>query len=269
MLSICFILISALLTALLAVGAALALWKCLLIFVGIFLLLNILYIGWAFSTCLRVKDIEKPIEKDDSVCRRAAVSVFGLVCSYLGMDITVRGAEKLPEDRRFLLVCNHRSAFDPIVIMNRLKKHQVSCIAKPSVMKLPFIGRIAYGIGCLGIDRDNDRNALKTILTAANYLKKDVCSICIFPEGTRSKTGEMIPFQAGSFKIAQRANAPVAVVAIKGSDLVAKNAPFRRSSVLLDIIELIPADKVKAMNTQELAEYSQRLIAESLSEVGA
>ena len=230
----------------------------------IFVLVNIVYILCAFSTSLLVKDIEKPVEKDIPLCRFAAVSVFGLLISYLGLRVSVRGMEKLPKDGRFLLVCNHRSGFDPVVLMNRLKDYQLSCIAKPSVMKLPFIGRIAYGIGCLSIDRDNDRNALKTILTAANYLKKDVCNICIFPEGTRSRTGEMLPFQAGSFKIAQRANAPVAVVSIRGTEQVTKNVPFRRTEVVVDIIELIDAEKVKATGTQELAEYSQKLIAESL-----
>ena len=230
----------------------------------LFLLEIILYVLWAFSTSLLVKDTDKPIEKEIPICRFAAVSVFGLLCSLLGLSVTVRGLEKLPEGERFLLVCNHRSGFDPVVLMNRLYKYQLSCIAKPSVMALPFIGKVAYGVGCLGIDRENDRNALKTILTAANYLKKDVCNICIFPEGTRSRTGEMLPFQAGSFKIAQRANAPVAVVSISGTEKVTKNLPFRRTKVSVDIIELIPADKVKAMGTQDLAEYSQGLIAKSL-----
>jgi len=233
------------------------------IFIGV----NILYILWAFSTCLLVQDMEKPIERELPVCRTAAANVFRLVSCYMGLKVEIRGMEKLPRDSRFLLVCNHRSGFDPIVLMDRLRSYQLSCIAKPSVMNLPVIGKVAYGIGCLGIDRDNDRNALKTILTAANYLKKDVCNICIFPEGTRSRTGNMIPFQAGSFKIAQRANAPVAVVSIRGTEQVMKNFPLRRTAVVVDIIELIDAEKVKATGTQELAEYSQKLIAASLEGV--
>ena len=233
----------------------------------IFLGVNIVFILLAFSTCLLVKDLEKPIEKEIPICRKAAVNVFRLLSVYMGLKVQMRGLEKLPEDGRFLLVCNHRSGFDPIVLMDKLEKYQLSCIAKPSVMNLPIIGKIAYGVGCLSIDRDNDRNALKTILTAANYLKKDVCNICIFPEGTRSRSGKMLPFQAGSFKIAQRANAPVAVVSIRGTELITKNFPLRRTEVVVDIIELIDAEKVKATGTQELAEYSQKLIAESIGEV--
>ena len=260
-------LIISLAAAIVAFVSGLAIWQAVLIFVGCYLAVNIVYIAWAFSTSRLVKDLEKPIEKEIPVCRFAAVSVFGLLCSYMGLRVRVTGEELLPRDEKFLLVCNHRSGFDPIVLMDRLRSYQLSCIAKPSVMNLPVIGKVAYGIGCLGIDRDNDRNALKTILTAANYLKKDVCNICIFPEGTRSRTGNMIPFQAGSFKIAQRANAPVAVVSIRGTEQVMKNFPLRRTAVVVDIIELIDAEKVKATGTQELAEYSQKLIAASLEGV--
>ena len=258
-----FVVIALLIGTVICAGSF-AFWKIFLTVLAVFLLENILYILWAFSTSLLVKDTDKPIEKEIPVCRFAAVSVFSLVISYLGLKVTVHGMEKLPKEGRFLLVCNHRSGFDPVVLMNRLYKYQLSCIAKPSVMDLPCIGKVAYGIGCLSIDRENDRNALKTILTAANYLKQDVCNICIFPEGTRSRSGEMLPFQAGSFKIAQRANAPVAVVSIRGTEQIMKNVPLRRTEVVVDIIELIDAERVKASNTQELAEYSQRLIAESL-----
>lgn len=245
-----------------------AFWKIFLTALAIFLLENILYIFAAFMTSLLVKDTEKPIEKEIPVCRFAAISVFGLLCSYLGLKVEVRGMEKLPEQGRFLLVCNHRSGFDPIVLMHRLYKRQLSCIAKPSVMALPFIGKVAYGVGCLGIDRENDRNALKTILTAANYLKKDVCNICIFPEGTRSRTGEMLPFHAGSFKIAQRAGAELVIAAIKGSGSITKNFPLRRTKVELEIIETLPCEKLKSMSTQELADYSAAVIAGRLEGVG-
>ena len=266
---IVILLFVALLAAAMGFMAGFALWQAALLFVGAFVLANVLYILWAFSTSLLVKDIEKPIEKEIPICRFAAISVFGLLSAYVRLKVNMRGMEKLPESGRFLLVCNHRSGFDPVVLMRALNKYQLSCIAKPSIMNLPFIGKIAYGIGCLSIDRENDRNALKTILTAANYLKKDVCSICIFPEGTRSRSGKMLPFHAGSFKIAQRANVPVVVASLRGTEQVTKNAPFRASKVELEIIQLIDAEKVKAMNTQELADYSQQLIAANVGEVQA
>ena len=262
-------LIISLAAALVAFVSGLAIWQAVLIFVGCYLAVNILYIAWAFSTSRLVKDLEKPIEKEIPVCRFAAVSVFGLLCSYMGLRVRVTGEELLPRDEKFLLVCNHRSGFDPVVIMRELREHKVSFIAKPSVMALPFIGKVAYGVGCLAIDRENDRNALKTIITAANYLKKGVCNMSVFPEGTRSRTGEMLPFHAGSFKIAQRGGSALVIASMAGTENIMKNVPLRKTDVHLRILEVLPADKVKAMSTQELADYSSRLIAASLEEVKA
>lgn len=262
-------LIISLAAAVVAFVSGLAIWQAVLIFVGCYLAVNIIYIAWAFSTSRLVKDLEKPIEKEIPVCRFAAVSVFGLLCSYMGLRVRVTGEELLPRDEKFLLVCNHRSGFDPVVIMRELKEHKVSFIAKPSVMALPFIGKVAYGVGCLAIDRENDRNALKTIITAANYLKKGVCNMSVFPEGTRSRTGEMLPFHAGSFKIAQRGGSALVIASMAGTENIMKNVPLRKTDVHLRILEVVPADKVKAMSTQELADYSSRLIAASLEEVKA
>lgn len=260
------LLIISLAAAIIGSVAGLGLWQALLLFVVSFLLANIIYALLAFSTCLLVKDMEKPIEKEIPACRLAAVSAFGYVCGYLGVRAKTVGQELLPQDDKYLVVCNHRSGFDPVVMMYQLRRHKVSFIAKPPIMKLPVIGRVAYGIGCLAIDRENDRNALKTILTAANYLKKGICNICIFPEGTRSRTGEMLPFHAGSFKIAQRAGKPLVIAAMTGTEKITKNALRRRTDVVLKIIEVMPADKVKAMNTQELADYSAALIAKHIEE---
>ena len=262
MLIICFLIISIAITLLISLGT-LAFWQALLLFIGVYLAVNIVFILAAFFTSFLV-DIQKPVEKEIPICRFATISVFGLLCDYLGLRVTVEGEELLPKDEKYLIVCNHRSDFDPVVMMRELRRHKVSFIAKPSIMALPFIGKIAYGIGCLAIDRENDRNALKTILTAANYLKKGVCNMSIFPEGTRSRTGKLLPFHAGSFKIAQRAGAALVIAAMDGTENITKNAMRHRTKVSLKILEVIPADKVKAANTQELADYSRQLIGKSL-----
>ena len=102
-------------------------------------------------------------------------------------------------------------------------------------------------------------------MQAADYIKRDVCSIGIYPEGTRSRDGVLLPFHAGSFKIAQKANVPLAVACIRGSENITKNALRRVTDVYLDILELIPAERVKEMTTHELADYSRGLIKRHLA----
>ncbi len=240
-------------------------WQAALLFVGCFLALNLLYvIFWAIVAS--TVDDSKPLEKQSGLCRFGCASIGGWICSWARVRIRLVGEELLPKEGRFVLVCNHRSMFDPLVTVKLMKDYNLSFISKPSNLKLPYIGKLAYGAGFLPIDRENDRKALKTILTAADYLKRDLCSMCVYPEGTRSKSGEMLPFHAGSFKIAQRAGVPLVISCIRGTEDVHRNFPLRRSGATLTILELLPADRVKAMSTQELAAYSRGRMEEALKE---
>ena len=108
--------------------------------------------------------------------------------------------------------------------------------------------------------------SLKTILQAADYLKRGVCNIGIYPEGTRSRTGQLLPFHAGSFKIAQKAGVPVVVACSRGTEKVKKCFFFWKTPVYLDILEVIDADRVKAMSTNDLAGEAKRLIQARLDE---
>lgn len=258
-----FCLLAAALSALLLFTGALPLWGALLAGLGLYLLLHPLYLLFLYCFSLPI-DREKPLDRPVPLCWDGAVRVLGALCSYAGLRGRLEGADKLPQDGRFLFVCNHRSLFDPCLSVKLLHPWRVAFIAKPSILKIPVIGRIAYAAGFLPIDRENNRNALKTILQAADYLKRDLCSMGIYPEGTRTRSGELLPFHAGSFKIAQRAGVPVAVAVIRGTEQVRKNFPLRRTRATLEILELIDAERVKTMSTNELSDYSRERILAAL-----
>ncbi len=86
----------------------------------------------------------------------------------------------------------------------------------------------------------------------------------IYPEGTRSRTGALLPFHAGSFKIAQKAGVPLAIACVSGTDRIRHRWLFHSTKVELRILELLPADRVKTMSTQDLAAYSKGKIEEAL-----
>ena len=241
-----------------------AVGQSVLIGLGSFVGLNLLYAIWWVLVAAFVDDT-KPIEKQSALCRFGCGSIANWLCCWARVRAEVIGEEKLPREGRFVYVCNHRSGFDPVVTAARLRPYNLAFISKPSNLKIAYIGKLAYGAGFLPIDRENDRQALKTILTAADYIKRDLCSIAIYPEGTRSKTGELLPFHAGSFKIAQKADVPLVIAAIRGSEQVKKNFPLRRTRVVREILETLPADKVKAMSTQELSAYSRERIEAALA----
>ena len=179
--------IIALAAALIGFAAGLGLWQALLLFVVAYLLANLICVLLAFSTCLLVKDMEKPIEKENPACRLAAVTAFGLVCGYLGVRAKTIGQQLLPQDDKYLVVCNHRSGFDPVVMMYQLRRHKVSFVAKPSVMSLPIIGRVAM---VQSLDRDALAVELSKRAVQANTVVPALVQVNIAREPQKSGIDE-------------------------------------------------------------------------------
>lgn len=192
-----------------------------------------------------------------------AAQAAELICIYCGLHIHVSGEELLPKGKRYLFVSNHRSNMDPIVVMNKLRNHEIAFISKEANLRIPIVGKFIHECCFLPIDRENPRNAIATINTAAEYLQNDVVSIGIYPEGTRSKSAHMGEFHAGSFKIAQKANVPIVVASVSGTENVSKRV-LRGTTVYIDIIGVIDAEKVAAMKTVELAGCVKSMIGEHL-----
>ena len=107
------------------------------------------------------------------------------------------------------------------------------------------------------IDRQNARNAIKTVNRTAELIKSGVVSYAVYPEGTRSKGVKMLPFHDGVFKIAQKAESPIVVVGIRGTERVHNRAPWKKTEVYLDILEVIDGEKVKALSSHELADIAR------------
>ena len=191
-----------------------------------------------------------------------SLSTF-LVCKLFLMKVVVTGKEKLPQSR-FLFVCNHRSNFDPIISRWIFWKEDVAFISKPENFKIPIAKQIIMRCRYMSIDRENPRNSMKTLLKAIEFIKNDQGSIGIYPEGTRSKDCRLLPFHDGVFKIAQKANVPIVVGSIVGSENVKKRFPFRRTVIRFDIIDVITPQA--GQTSHEIAEAAKTLISDKIFE---
>lgn len=218
---------------------------------------------WIMS--LSVKDMDSLQEHDDLRFRRMTAYTISFGIKLLNVKVKVEGMEQIPKGR-FLLIQNHRSMFDPLISLYALDKLQLGFITKPENMDIPIIGKFAHRICALPIDRESPRNAVKTINTAADYIKNDVCSIGLYPEGTRNRsdTAPLLPFHNASLKIGTKAACPVVVTAISGTDEIKRRAPFRRTNVVIKICGVIPAEAVKASSTAELSAICRRLLCEGM-----
>ena len=135
--------------------------------------------------------------------------IVGWLC---GIRYDVKGREFIPEDEACLFIGNHRSIED-IIALYPLMKRPTGFIDKKEMKKFPVVNLLMYFLHCFFLDREDPREGLKMINTASDSIQNGV-SIYIFPEGTRSKTGELLEFKEGSFKIATKAKCPVVPVKI-------------------------------------------------------
>ena len=128
-------------------------------------------------------------------------------------------------------------------------------------MKIPVIGSVLERLCFLAIDRENARNAVTTIKRSAELIKDVGLSVGIYPEGTRSKDGNLLPFHAGSFKIAKLAGCPVAVVTIRyeKSGLLPWN-----KRVYLQVVDVMDEAFVAENNTAAMSERAEAAIREDL-----
>lgn len=211
-------------------------------------------------------DMNKEYERDSKYFRWLLNSSTAVAVKLIRIHIKVTGKEKLPKGR-FLLVCNHRSKFDPILSWHIFAKENLSFISKPENFKVPFYGRIIHRCCFMPIDRENPRNAIKTVKRAAKLINDDVASVAVYPEGTRNYGEGLLPFHNAMFKIAQKANVPVVVMTVKGTYQIQKNFPLHKSIVNMDILDVIPAETVKSLKTNELGDMAAELMNKNLNEV--
>lgn len=206
------------------------------------------------GVCSLLVNPGKEYDKNSSFYRFILDSATVAAMKLLRIHVHVSGIEKIPKDTKLLFVSNHRSNFDPLITWYALKKWKLAFISKPENFKIPFFGRIIRRCCFLPIDRENPRNAMATINRVAKLLKKQEVSIGVYPEGTRSKTCELLPFHNGVFKIAQKSDAPIVVLAISGTEKICKNYPFRHTDVYIDVLEVLSVEQVKATKTDIIGE---------------
>lgn len=223
-------------------------------------LLYVLFMG----VCSLLVDPKREYDKDSRFYRALLNFSTAWVLKVLRVRIHVNGIERLPEGEKLLFVCNHRSNYDPIITWYALKPWRLAFISKASNFRIPFFGRIIRKCCFMEIDRENPRNAIRTINKAAGLLERQEVSVGVYPEGTRSRSGELLPFHNGVFKIAQKAQTPIAVLSVTGTEKIHKRTPFRRTDVYLDVLEVLDPDRVKGSKTEIIGATVRQLIEENI-----
>ena len=191
--------------------------------------------------------------------------MFKLILFIAGTKVTVIGEDRIPKDTPVLYVGNHRSYFDVVLTYARCPG-LTGYVAKDSMKKIPLLSSWMKRLHCLFLNRSDIKEGLKTILQGIDQMKNGV-SMCIFPEGTRNKTDDlMLPFKEGSFKIAEKSGCPIIPMAITNSaDVLEAHMPrVKKAHVIVEYGKPIYPNELDKEQKKKIGAYCQNVIAEML-----
>ena len=133
-----------------------------------------------------------------------------------GVRVRARGLENLRRDRPQVIASNHQSMFDVFVLAATVPV-RYHFVAKKELRRIPIFGRAAAAAGHVFLDRGDRAAAIESLREASRRMREANSSAIVFPEGTRSLTGELLPFKKGPFVLAIEAGVPVVPTAIWGT----------------------------------------------------
>lgn len=177
-----------------------------------------------------------------------------------GVRLDVEGVENIPRDRPAIFMANHQSNFDVPILYAQLPL-QFRWLAKKELFDIPFFGFAMKRAGYIPVDRADRKKAINSMRDAADRIRQGT-SVIIFPEGTRSPDGNLLPFKKGGFILALESGAPIVPVAISGSiDLMQKQSlRIRGGTVKLRIFPPIETGQLTADERDRVMEETYQAI---------
>ena len=213
----------------------------------------------------KIVDTNKVQEKDSKYYRFLIQMIAEAAIPILSAKMDVAGMEKIPKSGRFMLVCNHLSLADPVFILHYFRKSQLSFISKKENQDMFVVGKVMHKIQCQLLNRENDREALKTILKCVDIIKEDKASIAVFPEGYIKPDHKLHHFRSGVFKIAQRTKVPIVVCTLQNTQHVFHNAKrLQPTRVRFHLVDVIQPETYAGLTTVELGNMAFEMMAKDL-----
>ncbi len=163
-----------------------------------------------------------------------------LILLTAGVRVNIKGTENISRGCAYVLMSNHQSHFDVLSLISKMPI-RIYFLAKRELMRIPVFGWAMFLMGHVTIDRTDREEAFKSIDRAAEKVKGGT-NVMVFPEGTRSSTGELLPFKKGGFVLAIKGGIPILPVGIYGSNRILPKGSLKISSGTINIAVGKPID---------------------------
>ena len=184
-------------------------------------------------------------------------------------SVSITGLEHVDRKKAYVMACNHQSMFD-ILIIYRSFIH-FKWVAKASLFKVPVIGWNLWLNRHIKLVRSSTKSQREMLRKCAMHIQNG-SSLMIFPEGTRSRNGELRPFKEGAFLIALQQKTDILPMVIDGSykALPEKGIiPKSRQRFCLHILPPVPYESIKDMGVRKVSEHIRKIIADELDRIRA
>lgn len=193
--------------------------------------------------------IVSPVDRKGKITHYLSKYFGGGILLIAGVKVETIGLEKINADDNYIFISNHLSYFDIPILMKAIPNN-VRFIYKDTLTKIPVLGWGMYLGKYIPINRDNVREAMKSLKKAAERIQNGI-SVVIFPEGTRSMDGTLGEFKRGMFIMADEAKVPLVPAAIIGSNSIMPRGKFQIRSGKVKVVFSRPIEYRKDKNLLE------------------
>ena len=222
---------------------------------------NIIHIPWMIIRLLSyAANVDKYTEEERNQLLR---EIVGYANRGGNVSIKATGVEHIPNKNGFIMYPNHQGMYDMLALIDVCPK-PLSVVAKKEVANIPLLRSVFKVDKAIFIDREDVKQSMQVIIQVAKEVSKGR-NFVIFPEGTRSKKGNIVgEFKGGSFKAAMKARAPIVPVALIDSFKPFDTKSLEKVTVQVHILEPLLYEEYKDMKTTEIAEEVKRRIIEKI-----
>ncbi|XP_050050583.2 1-acyl-sn-glycerol-3-phosphate acyltransferase alpha-like isoform X1 [Dermacentor andersoni] len=185
----------------------------------------------------------------------------------IGVEAVLRHAERIPRDRRFVLVANHQSSLDVFGLLHAWREfHPCLPVMKRELLYTGPLGVACYLAGCVFIDRRDSQQSRRALNERLDDLKNGKVSYLLFPEGTRNAEPKMLPFKKGAFHMAVNSQVPVLPLVLSNykSFFCSEEWKFNDGIVKLTVLPLVSTDGLTTDDVPDLTERVRSMMQDEL-----
>lgn len=229
---------------------------------------SVLFILLAFPVAILFWLVSMPFDRKRRLGNRWMV-IQGIVLTRMNpfWKVIVEGREKIDPKQAYVIIPNHQSMLD-IVVFNMLR-HRLRWVSKVEIFRVPLVGWEMKMVKYIDLERGN-KHSVVSMMEKCHTSLGDGISIVIFPEGTRSLTGEIGRFKSGAFQIAIKADKPLLPVLIDGTgDILPKSGFIFRNqkTIRLRVLDPVFPGQFGTGDPEELAARMQSMMVKAMNEL--